>query len=74
MAVALSFSGNQPVTTRLLMGYEGASKMPIANRRPSNPVKPLTNPWKSVIADQPIKQKAYKNRGAKRSTKIPPGI
>src|SRR5687768_4585855 len=74
IAVARSLSGNQEVTTLLLIGYEGASNTPIANRRPNKAAKPRTVPCNSVITDQAIKQKAYRTRGEKRSTKIPPGI
>ena len=35
---------------------------------------PFAAPCSRVITDQVIKQNAYKTRGAKRSTKIPPGI
>ena len=74
MAVARSFSGNQVVTTRLLIGYAGASSAPTARRSTNSTMKLLAKPMKNVAADHKISAAAYSTRGATRSTSQPPGI
>jgi len=51
MAVARSRSGNQVVTTRLLIGYAGASRAPTAMRRTNNAMKLPAKPSMTVAID-----------------------
>ena len=74
MAVARSRSGNQVVTTRLLIGYAGASSAPTAMRRTNRAIKLAAKPSMTVAIDHNSKATLYRMRGGTRSTSQPPGI
>jgi hypothetical protein len=74
MAVARSRSGNHVVTTRLLIGYDGASSAPTSMRTAIRPATLAVKPSRMVAIDQQTTSTANRTRGAKRSTSQPPGI
>ena len=74
MAVARSRSGNQVVTTRLLIGYAGASRAPTAMRNTNRAMKLAAKPSITVATDHSSRATLYRMRGGTRSTSQPPGI